>query len=115
MGGAAADVFTYTLQVEGSVTDDRPYDGLVVTTGRAYEEYGYYHLVGEAKNTGEKDCEYVKIVVAFYDAEGQVIGVDYTYTELDVVPAGKTSPFDLSVDSLPEFDHYELWVEGSPV
>jgi len=114
VGGAATDVATYTLQVEGSVTGDRPYAGLVVTAGRMYEEYGYSHLVGEVENTGESNCDYVKIVAGFYDAEGTVVAVDYTYAELDIVLAGDKSPFELSVEDLPAFDHYELWVEGEP-
>ena len=37
--------------------------------------------------------EYVKIVVTLYDDAGTIVGTDFTYTELDVIPPGDKSPF----------------------
>jgi hypothetical protein len=115
VGGMAADVDSYKLQVEADPTSEIPYQDLEVTVFNEYEDYGYYHLVGEVENTGDLDCEYVEIVAGFYDADGSVVAADFTYTALDVVAAGGSSPFDLSAGEVPEFDHYKVWVEGMPV
>jgi hypothetical protein len=114
VGGQAANVASYDLAVQARETNP-PYTALTASVSRDYAEYGYHHLVGVAENTRDENCEYVKIVAGFYDAEDNVVGVDFTYTELDTVPAGGKSPFDLSASDAGEFDHYRIWVSGRPV
>jgi len=67
---------------------------------------------GEVKNVGATQAKLVKIVVTLYDAAGNVVRVDYTFTDLYVIPAGGTSPFETGTDHWPNFDHYEIQVEG---
>lgn len=114
-GGKAASVTSYQLQVEGMPSSGPEYEDFTVTVGNEYSEYDYYHLVGEVKNTGLLDCESVQIVAAFYDADGNLVGADYTYTTLDTVPAGGSSPFDLAAGNLAgPYDHFKAWVQGRP-
>ncbi len=115
LGSAASEVASCELQVQGRVTDDRPYAHLSVTVSNEYESRGWYHLVGEVTNSGDVDCESVKIVVGYYDAEGNVVGVDFDYTDVDPVPAGGKSPFDTGLEDIPSFEQYKVWVEGRPV
>jgi hypothetical protein len=113
VGGAAGDVVAYELQVEGMVTSEEPYGGLEAVAGRDFTEH-YFYLPGEVRNTGGANCEFVRVVAAFYDAEGTVVAVAPTVALKDVVPAGGKAPFELSAAGVPEFDRYELWVEGTP-
>lgn len=115
VGGLATSVVSYELQVQGRPTSKSPYGDLIVMVKNKYESHGYYHLVGQVENRGKLDCEFIKIVAAFYDANNKVVAVYYTYTELDRILAGGNSPFDLSAKDLPKFDHFQVWVQGKPV
>lgn len=115
VGGLATTVASYKLQVQGRPTNELPSGDLIVMVKNEYESHGYYHLVGLVKNEGKLDCEFVKIIAAFYDANNKVVDVQYTYTELDRISAGETSPFQLSVKALPKFDHFQVWVQGKQI
>ena len=109
------EVDSYELQVQARPASHIPYQDLVAEVSNQYESYGYWHLEGLVRNTGNLHCEYVKIVAAFYDSNDQIVGVDFTYTELDEVSAGSQSPFDLAAADLPHWDHYRIWVQGRPI
>ncbi len=116
VGDAAASVVSYKLQVQGNQGASPPYTDLNVRVDREYSQYDYYHIVGEVTNTGDLDCEFTKIVAGFYDAEGNIIGADFTYAELDRIPAKGSSPFDLAMGDLDDgYDHIEVWVQCHPV
>jgi len=102
----------YKLQVQGS-PGDLPRQDLVILSHDSYVDGDWLHVRGEVQNTGETEAKYVKVVVTLYDAADQVVGMDYTYCELDVIPPGETSPFETGTDHWPNFDHYEIQVEGS--
>lgn len=78
-------------------------------------DYTEYEIVGEVKNIGPSRTSFVEIVAALYDENGTIIGVDFTYTDLDVIDPDGTSPFTLSILSTAEGEvaSYELWVEGA--
>lgn len=59
------------------------------------DEASYYHVVGEAKNTGDVWSEFVRIAATFKDQNGAVVDTSFTYTLLDRLPAGVTSGFDV--------------------
>ncbi|MCK4394645.1 FxLYD domain-containing protein [Candidatus Bipolaricaulota bacterium] len=50
-------------------------------------------VIGEVENTGSSSAQYVMIIITCYDAEGEVVAADFTFTTLDTVAAGGTSPF----------------------
>ncbi len=76
---------------------------------------GSLQVVGEVVNANAFDAEFVKIVGTFFDAAGNVIATDFTYSCLDTIPAGGDSPFDLSVlDPPPGIARYSLQVQGEP-
>jgi hypothetical protein len=105
----------YELQVQARTTSSAPYNGLAVEATNQYLSGDYWHLEGLVTNTGDRDCEYVKIVAGFYDTDDRIVGTNFTYAEMDIVAAGGHSPFDLSAGNLPEWDHYRLWVQASPI
>jgi len=50
--------------------------------------------------------------VTLYDAAGKVVGVDYSYTTLDEIPPGETSPFETGTNHWAGTDHYDIQVQG---
>ncbi len=99
------------MQIEGK-PGRLPRQDLIILSHSSYVDGDWFHLRGEVKNTGTTQAKYVKIIVALYDAAGDVVGIDYTFTTLDIMPAGGTSPFATGTDYWPEFHHYEIQVEG---
>lgn len=79
-------------------------------------DFGDYEIVGEIKNIGGQDAQFVKVIAILYDQSGKILGVEFTYTTLDKVVAGGTSPFQILVFSIAEgqIDHFDLIVEGQP-
>lgn len=87
---------------------------IVDSSGKA-GEFAAYQIVGQIQNTGEQDAEFVEITVTLYDAGGNVVGVDSSYTEFDIVKVEQVSPFDIQVLSVAgDVDHYTLIAEGQP-
>jgi hypothetical protein len=107
-------VASYRVQASCLTTTDEPYQGLnILSHAPRTDSYGYYKIVGEVRNTGGATVEYIKLVATYYDSAGNVMGTDFTYTELDQLGAGQTSPFEVS--SYPrkiQPARYSLQVEG---
>jgi hypothetical protein len=72
----------------------------------------WLHVRGEVQNTGTTTADFVKIVVTLYDAARQVVGMDFTYTDLDTVPPGGIAPFETGTDHWLGFDHYDIQVQA---
>jgi len=101
----------YKLQAQGR-EGSLPRQDLAIQGDQSYTDGIWLHIRGEVVNTGSTPAEYVKIVATLYDAAGNVVGTDFTYTSLDMIPAGGSSPFETGTDHWPEFHHYELHVQG---
>lgn len=102
----------YKLQSEGSEGELSRQD-IVIVSHESYQDGDWLHVRGEVKNTGTTQAEYVKLIVTLYNTDGKVVGTDYTYTSLDIVQPGETSPFETGTDHWPDFDHYEIQVQGN--
>jgi hypothetical protein len=75
--------------------------------------YGYRDLVGQVKNIGGDDAEFVNILLTIYDKNGGVIGTDSTYADADTLKPGQKSSFKFftSSDDFKGMDHYDLSLE----
>jgi hypothetical protein len=60
------------------------------------EEGDELRILGRVRNSGSKAASSVSITAIIYDARGRVIEVTDGFTELDVIPPGGTSPFELT-------------------
>lgn len=71
---------------------------------------GYVHIVGEVVNNTSQNQQFVEVDATYYDASSNVIGTDFTFTELDVLTPGEKSPFVFLVSptSYPSYNHYTL-------
>lgn len=113
VGGAASSVVSYQLQgLEGEKSDAPPYEDLQTTKESESEAYGYHDIAGEVINTGASDCEFTKIMGAYYTAQDILVDVAYTYAEADILHAQESSLFLLTTTS--PYDHYRLWVTCDP-
>ncbi len=101
----------YTLVVQGS-EDVLPRQDLEISSHKSSQDGDYLTILGEVKNTGTTVAEFVRIIATLYDVDGKVVGVIMTYTSLDEIPAGESSPFEGSTSYFPNFDHYEIQVQG---
>ena len=102
----------YKLQAQGD-PGPPPRRDILIKSHQSYVDGNWLHVRGEVENTGTTNAEFVKIVITLYDAAGTVIGADFTYTELDTLPPGGTSPFETGTDHWPGFDHYEIQVQAN--
>jgi hypothetical protein len=101
----------YKLQAQGR-EGSLPRQDIIIKSHKSKIDGKWLHIIGEVENTGTTDAEFVKIVVTLYDISNIVIGYDYTYTRLDIVPPGGTSPFETGTDHWEGFDHYEIQVQA---
>ena len=58
---------------------------------------GSMHIVGEVLNQAPVTAKFVKIIATFYNANGQVIGTDFTYADPSDLAPGQRAPFDILV------------------
>lgn len=116
--------------------EDLPADGAIHTTleGRYAEQYVLHSnykqfelvehnrqtapadrlvVVGQVKNVGDCAAKYVEVIVTGYDAEGNVVVVDSTYTELDRLDLNGTSPFEIDAFAPRPVADYVIQVEGT--
>ena len=74
------------------------------------------HIVGEVLNQAPVTAKFVEIIATFYNANGQVIGTDSTYSDPSDLAPGQRAPFDIIVSegSVPMYQvsSYELTVDS---
>ena len=63
------------------------------------DSIGGYHVVGEVQNNGPGNANFVQVSGTFYDANNQVVGTQFTYTNPSDIGPGEKAPFDLILTS----------------
>jgi hypothetical protein len=103
----------YDLHEEGQTTSTLPRQDLVVQTGaNSYSAGSWLYVRGEILNTGKTDAKFVKVVITLYDPNGNIIGALSTYTNPSTIPAGGFAPFSVSTEYWPNFDHFNVQIQG---
>ena len=107
---------SYKLQVEYRETSEMVLHVDVLSHNASYKETtGSYRIVGEVQNPYDFALESVKIVATYYNGAGEVVRVDFTYADLDVLNPGSSSPFEVLLTDPPaNLDHYRLQTEARP-
>jgi hypothetical protein len=77
---------------------------------------GSMHIVGEVFNQAPVTAKFVKVIATFYNANGQVIGTDFTYADPSDLAPSQRAPFDILVSegSVPmyQMSSYGLTVDS---
>jgi hypothetical protein len=89
-----------------------PRQDLLIQGDQSYTEGSRLHIRGKVVNTGATPVEFVKNVATLYDTGGNVVGADFTYASLDMIPAGGNSPLETGTDHWPGFGQSEPHVQG---
>jgi hypothetical protein len=81
-------------------TIDPPVVGLDATITNVYtDSIGFRHAVGTVTNNSAYTYDFVQPCVAFYDAAGNVVRTDFTFTSPSTLAPGQTGTFDAFVDA----------------
>jgi len=88
---------SYDLVATCSTTSDVPYSLELLNSTSYWDSWDDYHVAGEIKNQYADKRTYIQAFVTLYDASGEVIGVDYTYTNPYDLDPGQTASFDCDV------------------
>ncbi|MDX9831102.1 MAG: FxLYD domain-containing protein [Anaerolineae bacterium] len=89
---------SYDLQVTwDTTTSHHPYALEVLNSTSYFDSYDEFHVVGEVRNQYAELRNYVRAFVTMYDAQGQVIGADSSYTNPNELSPGQTASFDAGV------------------
>jgi hypothetical protein len=87
---------------------------IISSTGSIPEQIGY-QITGDAMNAGDRELGGVTIAGAFFDIDGNLIGVSKGWAEAAMAP-GASSPFTVRLVcpylDVNDIDHYELFVQG---
>ena len=74
------------------------YQPPVILSQSSYvNNFGSMHIVGEVLNQAPVTAKFVKVIATFYNANGQVIGTDFTYADPSDLAPGQRAPFDILV------------------
>jgi len=89
----------------------------VTNVTAASQEFLGYTIEGEVRNTGQVTAQFIRIVASVFDAQGTMLGAEYTFCTRDTLAPGESSPFDLTFISIAPgaVYRYELIVQGSVV
>ena len=88
---------------------------LVIVSSSSYaDSNSTLHVAGEVRNTTSDYMDFVEITGTFFDASGQAVASEYTFTHVDLVAPGATAGFDLGLANGAELgvSRYELAVQG---
>ncbi len=91
------DYAYYTFETEYDNTEDETIPISVFGDSGAYNPLfpDWYEIVGQARNDGSVNAEYVQIVGTLYQTNGKVLGCDFTYTNADVLTPGQVSTWKM--------------------
>lgn len=73
-----------------------------------------WKLEGKVYNEGQQRCEYVSIEMQALDTQGQLVGLDSTYADADLLAPGQVARYSGSITLTGAADHFEFAV-GSRV
>ena len=95
--------------------------GVFVLSNHSYyvDSIDYLHVVGEVQNNSNKNIRFVQVTAAFYNANGQLVDTEFTFTLLNTLPPGDKTCFNLSLPEPTNWANYEFapveyWDDAAP-
>ena len=93
----SARVQSYTLLLDYQESPEVPQKLVVMNAAQSTNSLGWLEIVGEVQNNADAVSAYTEVTGTFYDAQGKVAYVGFTFTSPSEIPAGAISPFKLSI------------------
>jgi len=93
----SAQVQSYSLAVEYQEVAALSQKLIVLNVSHSTDAMGWLEVVGEVENQGDIPSTYTQVTVTFYDTNGKVIYVGFTYTSPSEIPVGGRCGFKLYV------------------
>ena len=81
---------------------------LALLASNGYEEYGYFKVDGQVKNTSNEPLQGVEAVVTWYDSDGGFVKSEEALIEYDPLLSGQTSPFKSITTGNPAMKRYSI-------
>jgi hypothetical protein len=104
----------FILETTWQISEEEPYIDIEIESEslQLYEE-GWYRIVGQLKNSGNKTVDSAIVVATFYNATGQVVGVGFAFSDVFPLGAGESSSFAILIAPIiiDTMDTYLLQVE----
>lgn len=101
----------YSLQFQANQSSNQRRNIEIINSSSNVNSINYLEISGQVKNNTSENQEYVQIVATFYNKEDVVVDVGMTYSSVDVLQPGGTSPFKLTVKNRDEITDYKLQVQ----
>jgi hypothetical protein len=92
-------VQSYTLVVEFQEASAPAQQLLILNVADSKNSLGWLEVVGEVENQAATASTYTQVTGTFYDAEGKVVYVHFTYTSPSEIPSGGRYGFKITVGS----------------
>jgi hypothetical protein len=93
-----ADMAGYDISVEFSNPAFKTYPDIeIVSATGAIAGRGGYEITGTVANNGDSDVTFTKLCAAFFDKDGDLIGVAWGFADQEEIPAGSSSTFSIGV------------------
>jgi hypothetical protein len=72
---------------------------IILLSQRFNQEKFSDYIVGEVENNGSGAADFVQVSASFYDANGGIVGREFTYTDPSTIEPGMRSPFEVPIAS----------------
>jgi hypothetical protein len=93
----SARVQSYSLAVEFQEVAGLSQKLVILNLSNSTDAVGWLEVVGEVENQGDIPSTYTQVTGIFYDANGKVIYVAFTYTDPHEIPVGARHGFKITV------------------
>lgn len=112
------NVARYEVHVLGAqVTTEQSYRDFEILSNSTSVDAGKFIVVGEVRNIGSETAEIVHVIGTFYNSEGKIVALGFSYTAEAEIQPNQTGTFEMGLifeEIIQEIDHYTLLVEGTP-
>jgi len=95
----SARVQSYSLVVEFQEIAAISQKLAILNVSDSKNALGWVEVVGEVENQGDIPSKYTQVTGTFYDADGKVIYVAFTFTDPSKIPVGARYGFKITVGS----------------
>lgn len=93
----SAQIQSYSLAVEFQEVAALSQKLVILNVSNSTNTMGWVEVVGEVENQGDIPSTYTQVTGTFYDTNGKVVYVAFTYTDPNEIPVGARNGFKMYV------------------